>query len=640
VYRSPTHSNLDSDNNSYRRYSSTLLNCLTTPTSSCHTLDSDSSSGSMEGQDYTQQPGFQAGFQGLPPSSHPPSRVQSAAAGGSGWIDTTRTQQPQWGAEQHIPMPPGTPLQPQPQYAQQLQYAQQPQFQQPQYGQQPQYYAPPPPNFAGILHTLAQHVSALTQNSIATQQAVTMLLAKHAMLSNSIQHLNLSNQQMQQLLQHAPAITGGAASFTTKVHTMEKPEKFDSTRNNSAHTFLVCFALWAQSLGAQMNQLNAAGNRISPRHDLWVQSVLGYMTSKAAVWAEPYMTQMLAGQMLFLNAATNQILWDEFQTAFCMRWISVTDNIAACQKLVTLCQGMLSVKAFWSRFKVLANRSGLSEVDLLERFKASVNEDILMTMAKVYLDKKSLATWTCAAIELDLNRREAENITCTKKGKAPLQASGEAKSATAPTKPSVDPGAMDVNAVYLNVAASILTSVQNAKWKEIMKDRCYVCGDKTHCFKECGVRKDHKPCGHCEGKGHTQTVCLHRFAGLAPGPAPKCSKKPSRHAAIGRLEDNKAQPFDLGVSPDVLDSASAATGDNDKTVLKLGALTSGKKKKNKKKAAVESSELGEFRPVFLDASPNNLRTQLACMMATNQELLENLKVAQAAAVDTASNSGF
>jgi hypothetical protein len=242
-------------------------------------------------------------------------------------------------------------------------------------------------------------------------------------------------------------------------------------------------------------------------------------------------------------------------------------------------------------------------------------------------------TWTHAAIGLDLNCCKAKNITCAKKGKALLQASGEAKSATTPTKPSADPDAMDVDAVYLNIAASILTSAQNAKWKELMKDRCYACGDKTHCSKECGVWKDRKLCGHCEGKGHTQTVCLCRFAGLAPGPTPKCSKKPSRHAAVGCLEDNKDQPFDLGVSPDALDSASAAAGDNNKTVLKLGTLTSGKKKNNKKKAAVESSEPGELWPMFLNASPNNLCTQLAHMMTTNQELLENLKEVQATATD-------
>jgi hypothetical protein len=96
------------------------------------------------------------------------------------------------------------------------------------------------------------------------------------------------------------------------------------------------------------------------------------------------------------------MLWDKYQAAFCMQWIFIANNIATCQKLVTLCQGNLSVKAFWLHFKVLANRSGLSKVDLLERFKASVNKDLLMTMAMVHLDNKSLTTWTCATIELNL----------------------------------------------------------------------------------------------------------------------------------------------------------------------------------------------------------------------------------------------
>jgi hypothetical protein len=167
-----------------------------------------------------------------------------------------------------------------------------------------------------------------------------------------------------------------------------------------------------------------------------------------------------------------------------------------------------------------------------------------------------------------------------------------------------------------------------------MKDRCYACSDKTHCSKECGVWKDCKPCGHCEGKGHTQTMCLRHFAGLVPRPAPKRLEKPSRHTAIGCLKDNKDQPFNLGVSPDAPDSASAAASDNNKpAVLKLGALTSAKRKKSKKKAAVKSSEPGELWSMFLNASPNNLHNQLTRMMKVNKELLKNLKEAQAAAAD-------
>jgi hypothetical protein len=57
-----------------------------------------------------------------------------------------------------------------------------------------------------------------------------------------------------------------------------------------------------------MNWLDAAGNCIGPRHNLWVQSALGYMTSEAAVWAKPYMTQMLAGQMPHQEKPTPRVV--------------------------------------------------------------------------------------------------------------------------------------------------------------------------------------------------------------------------------------------------------------------------------------------------------------------------------------------
>jgi hypothetical protein len=246
TYCSPTHSNLDSNNSSYQHYSSTLSNCLTTPTSSYHALDSNSGSGSTDSQDPTQQPSFQ-GFQ--------QSCAQSSTPDGSGWYNTLQPQ-PGW---QLLPfsLPPGLPQQ-----SQQLHHGQQP-----QYVQQPQCTYLPQPDFAGLLAMLASSINSLVQTSIANQQAITTLLAEHTKLLNSIQHLNLSNQQTQQLLQHALAGAGGVASINTKVHTMEKLEKLDGICNDSACTFLVCFALWTQSLGVQMNRFNAGGNHLGLRND-------------------------------------------------------------------------------------------------------------------------------------------------------------------------------------------------------------------------------------------------------------------------------------------------------------------------------------------------------------------------------------
>jgi AraC-like DNA-binding protein len=117
------------------------------------------------------------------------------------------------------------------------------------------------------------------------------------------------------------------------------------------------------------------------------------------------------------------------------------------QKLVMLCQGNLLVKAFWLHFKALANQFGLSEKDLLERFKTSLNKNLLMKMFEVHADKKSLAMCTCTAIELDLNCHQAKNITGAKKGNTLLHASGDAQLATALKKHSLDLDAMDANTI-------------------------------------------------------------------------------------------------------------------------------------------------------------------------------------------------
>jgi hypothetical protein len=42
-------------------------------------------------------------------------------------------------------------------------------------------------------------------------------------------------------------------------HTVEKPEKFEGIRGTTAQTFLTSFGIWAMSLGAKMNNLDASG---------------------------------------------------------------------------------------------------------------------------------------------------------------------------------------------------------------------------------------------------------------------------------------------------------------------------------------------------------------------------------------------
>jgi hypothetical protein len=206
------------------------------------------------------------------------------------------------------------------------------------------------------------------------------------------------------------------------------------------------------------------------------------------------------------------------------------------------------------RFKALADRSNLLDTDLLERFKVSLDPVVLMRMAKVHSDKKTFGPYTKAAIQLNNEHCNAENIICISNGKEPRY-SGASKSAdshAATHHKEKDSDAMDVDAVFLGIAASILTKEQNQQWRLKMKDRCYACGSKDHRSKDCRFCKDHTKCGHCEGEGHTQAVCLHRYAGMPAGPAPKRTCNPKCRAAVTRIEEvsdsESKDDFDLGVS--------------------------------------------------------------------------------------------
>jgi hypothetical protein len=121
------------------------------------------------------------------------------------------------------------------------------------------------------------------------------------------------------------------------------------------------------------------------------------------------------------------------------------------------------VEAFYLRFKALADWSNLLDTDLLKRFKASLDPVVLMRMAEVHSDKKTFGPYTKAAIQLDNKRCNTENIIRISNGKEPcyLGASKSTNSHAGTHCKEKDSNAMDVDAVFLGIAASILTKEQN-----------------------------------------------------------------------------------------------------------------------------------------------------------------------------------
>jgi hypothetical protein len=490
------------------------------------------------------------------------------------------------------------------------------------------------PDLSTVLTALTGAIAQLAQSQTALQQNLAQVAHNQAALNTAMQGLVASMQAMQLALQNPPAQTFAPAAVKMTAHIVEKLEKFDGQHNDLARNFLSHFALWASSTGLAMNVVNAQGSPTAEQPDISIQSALGFMTGKAATWANPYIEQNLRGTVIFADA-NGHADWATFCDAFKLRWITVADNQAAHQGLTTLKQGSHLVEAFYSRFKALADRSNLSDTDLLKRFKASLDPVVLMRMAEVHSDKKTFGPYTKAAIQLNNERCNAENIIRVSNGKEPRY-SGASKSSdshAATHRKEKDSDAMDVDAVFLGIAASILTKEQNQQWRLNMKDRCYACSSKDHRSKDCRFCKDHAKCGHCKGEGHTQAVCLRRYAGMPAGPAPKRTHNPKRRAAVVRIKEisdsESKDDFDLGVSTAKLETDPAAasatlaasTADPKKRKMRKKVLTADAKESHPAPAASTSTKAASSTIWANDQL--SLEAKIACLEKLNSELLKD-----------------
>jgi uncharacterized membrane protein len=151
----------------------------------------------------------------------------------------------------------------------------------------------PQPDLSTVLTALTGAIAQLAQSQMALQQNLAQVAHNQAALNTAMQGLVASTQAMQLALQNPPAQTFALAAVKMTAHIVEKPEKFDGQRNNLARNFLLRFALWALLTGLAMNVVNAQGSPTAERPNVRIQLALGFMTGKAATWANPYIKQNL-----------------------------------------------------------------------------------------------------------------------------------------------------------------------------------------------------------------------------------------------------------------------------------------------------------------------------------------------------------
>ena len=348
------------------------------------------------------------------------------------------------------------------------------------------------------------------QSLAAGQQALTHIL----------------NTLMQQMQANAAQVQAApAATVAANKTTIARPEPY-KTRSEDARRFINYFTLWARSQGQPLN--TAPNGTMNPEQ--WISSFLSLLQGEAAVWAVPYLQKIEAHTSDTANPRTHLFPaggnWDTFLTEFKQRFQAVDDAAVARQALARLTQGTSSVGHYASRFQEIAACTGLSDTDLMYRFKNGLNQITRYTygFASLHEPPENLADLIKLAIKADFTLRQETGSN----GRMPFAA------------PAADPMAMDIDATRTQSRPG-----PNGKTREEylshMRGKCFGCGDSSHTKANGNHSSIH--CDYCSRAGHYSRVCQDRYMGLEKGRGLRtCPAQGQRVAAT-------SQPFSLFDEP-------------------------------------------------------------------------------------------
>ena len=184
---------------------------------------------------------------------------------------------------------------------------------------------------------------------------------------------------------------------------------------------------------------------------------------------------------------------DSFQAA--------DDQTTAQRELDRLTQGNRPVPEYSARFQEIAGRTGLSDIDLISRFKNGLSSEsrLWFGMATLISEPKTLAEVVKLANSADFKMRSAQG-----KLKEPTPAQRYS--------PARDPFAMEIDATRSRPGPSGRT---REDYLQAMRGRCFGCGSKDHVKKDgnhSGVQ-----CRYCSRQGHLEQVCQDKFMGFTRG---------------------------------------------------------------------------------------------------------------------------
>ncbi|KAK1223158.1 hypothetical protein PQX77_013973, partial [Marasmius sp. AFHP31] len=240
---------------------------------------------------------------------------------------------------------------------------------------------------------------------------------------------------------------------------------------------------------------------------------------KAGRWAANYLKQANASTTDATVQFPFEGKWEVFEKQFKVRFGAANEKVDAIRELEHMKQGSKAVTVYSQDFRDAGAKTGLSEADLMIRFRSGLNPEVkklLVTMDLAQGDPKDLD--------------DLEDCSC--RAERALEAEGFSTRKRTETTTTTISATVPTHATQTNPVGGNGKTCEN--FMRAMRNRCYGCGATDHTKAQ--GNHGQEQCHHCKHFGHRMSVCQDKFLGHMPG----LGLRPARVARI-----NSAVPFTL-----------------------------------------------------------------------------------------------
>ncbi|KAK1221724.1 hypothetical protein PQX77_015460 [Marasmius sp. AFHP31] len=392
--------------------------------------------------------------------------------------------------------------------------------------------------------TTDSHTTTSTISSMSTQSTA------NATLKTLLNRL-VEQQQSQQA--QLNAIKDAFKANKDEGAVIAKPAVFKGDADDVAR-FLPMFRNWAseqkalrikEGAGVTAEDVGKLDNRKT------IQSALSFCEGgKAGRWAANYLKQANESMTDTTVQFPFEGKWEVFERQFKVRFGAANEKVDAIRELEHMKQGNKVVTVYSQDFRDAGAKTGLSDADLMIRFRSGLNPEVkklLVTMDLAQGDPKDLD--------------DLEDRSC--RAERALEAEGFSTRKRTETYTTTISATVPAHANQNNPVGG------NGKTREdfmrAMRNRCYGCGATDHTKAQ--GNHGQEQCHHCKRFGHRTSVCQDKFLGRMPG----LGLRPARVARI-----NSAVPFTLfpGETVNIGASPPAPTATIASTVPSAQASTS------------------------------------------------------------------